>query len=99
MAELFCDICGNTPVRAQVLVEGAKMLACGRCMKSGKILMRLDEDDGVPLAAPAPTSLGPSEDIIEGYGKIIINAREKLGLPISVVAERIKEKESYLHAI
>jgi putative transcription factor len=99
MAELFCDICGKTPVRAQVLVEGAKMLACGSCMRSGKIILRLDEDDGAPLARPAPVSLGSSEEIIEGYGKIIIAAREKVGLPIAVVAERIKEKESYLHAI
>ncbi|MFH1784943.1 MAG: multiprotein-bridging factor 1 family protein [Candidatus Micrarchaeota archaeon] len=99
MAELYCDICGNTPVRAQILVEGAKMLACGRCMKSGKVIMRLDEDDGLPIARPAPTNLGSNEEITEGYGRIIINAREKSGLPIAVVAERIKEKESYLHAI
>ncbi|VVC03862.1 Helix-turn-helix [Candidatus Bilamarchaeum dharawalense] len=100
MAELFCDICGNGPVRAQILVEGAKMLACSRCMRSGKILMRLDDDDeGEPIVRSIPTTMESSEEIVEGYGKIIIAAREKLGLPIAVVAERLKEKESYLHAI
>lgn len=99
MAELYCDICGNTPVRAQVLVEGAKMLACGRCMGSGKVILRLDEDDGEPIVRPTATTLDSSEEIVEGYGRIIINAREKTGLPIAVVAERIKERESYLHAI
>jgi len=68
-------------------------------MRSGKVILRLDEDDGAPIARPEPVSLGSSEEIIEGYGKIIISAREKLGLPIAVVAERLKEKESYLHAI
>lgn len=97
MTELYCDICGNSPVRAQILVEGAKMLACGRCMSSGKVIMRLDDDDGEPIVRP--TTLDSSEEILEGYGRIIINAREKSGLPIAVVAERIKERESYLHAI
>ncbi|MFH1521174.1 MAG: multiprotein-bridging factor 1 family protein [Candidatus Micrarchaeota archaeon] len=99
MAELYCDICGKTPVRAQVLIEGAKMLACGMCMRSGKVIMRLDEDDGEPIVRPITTHLDSNEEIIEGYGRIIINAREKSGLPIAVIAERIKEKESYIHAI
>lgn len=98
MAELFCDICGGGPVRAQILVEGAKMLACARCMGSGKVLMRLDEDDE-PIVRPVAAAMDSSEEIVEGYGRIIVAAREKKGLPIAVVAERLSERESYLHAI
>ena len=98
MAELSCDICGATPVRAQILVEGAKLLACGRCMKTGKIIHRFhdDEPDAVPEAYKPPEE---SEEIVEDYGKLIRSAREKAKLPIAVVAERIREKESYLQAI
>lgn len=98
MAELYCDICGKGPVRAQILLEGARMLACGRCMHSGKILHRFD-DEGSIKPRPAPATVGGGEEIIEGYGRIIRSAREKAGIPVAVVAERIKEKENYLKAI
>ena len=98
MSDLYCDICGRTPVRAQILVEGAKMLACAACMRSGKVLHRFEEDQPPPSDSPTIV-MESSEEIAEGYGRKIINARERLKLPISVVAERLKEKESYLHAI
>jgi uncharacterized protein (TIGR00270 family) len=98
MAELYCDICGRAPVRAQIQVEGAKMLACGPCMRTGKVLQRFDEG-GASVAKAAPTALESSEEIIEGYGKIIASAREKSGLPLAVIAERMRERESYLHAV
>lgn len=99
MTELSCDICGNTPVRAQILLEGAKLLACGRCMRTGKILHRF-HDDEEPSEAPVSRPAGPaSEEVVENYAKVIKDARQRLKLPISVVAERISEKESYLQAI
>lgn len=103
MAELFCDICGKGQVRAQIQVEGAKLLACASCMKSGKILHRFqDEDEGgggvVAERAPSP-ELGGGEEIADDWGKIIKAARDRAHLPLAVVAERINEKESYLDAI
>lgn len=101
MAELYCDICGQTPVKAQILLEGAKLLACARCMRSGKVIHRFyEEGEERPVAiAKAPSTLDSGEEVVDGYGKIIRNAREKTRLPLSVVAERIQEKESYLNAI
>ena len=98
--KLSCDICGRDEARAIVLIEGAKMVACGRCMRNGKIVHRLD-DDGVeiaPRAAPRG-SMEVSEEIIENYGKTIRQARDKMGVKMSVIAEKISEKESYLDAI
>ena len=101
MAEVYCDICGKAPVRAQILLEGAKLLACARCMRGNKVVHRFyDDEEGEPVAVqPRPSRLGSGEDIVDGYGKIIRNARERAKLPISVIAERIKEKASYLNAI
>jgi putative transcription factor len=99
MTELSCDICGNTPVRAQILLEGAKLLACGRCMRTGKIIHRF-HDDEKPSEAPVSRPAGPAtEEVVENYAKVIKEARQSLKLPIAVVAERISEKESYLQAI
>jgi putative transcription factor len=100
MADLYCDICGKGPVRAQILLEGAKLLACGSCMRGGKILHRLyDEEEGQAAASGSYTVVEASEEILEDFARIIKSARERIGLPLAVVAERIKEKESYLHAI
>ncbi|MDD5172474.1 MAG: multiprotein-bridging factor 1 family protein [Candidatus ainarchaeum sp.] len=100
MPDLYCDICGKNQVRAQILVEGAKLLACGACMRSGKVLHRFDDDEAVAPSVPsAPATLESGEEVAEGYGKTIRNARERMGLPIAVVAERINEKEAYLHGI
>lgn len=99
MSDLYCDICGKAPVRALILVEGAKMLACASCMRSGKIIQRFDEDRPPSTLSEGSIVMESAEEIIEGYGKIISNAREKLKLPISVVAERIRERESYLNGV
>ncbi len=101
MGELFCDICGRGPVRAQILVEGAKLLACGACMESGKVLHRFHEDEeGAPLMeAPKPAPEMGGEDIVEDWAAVVRHARNREKLPLAVVAERISEKESYLDAI
>jgi putative transcription factor len=99
MSDLYCDICGRAPVRAQILVEGAKMLACGSCMRSGKVIHRFDPDSPEASPPPAPSAVETTEEIVEGSGKLIRARREKLKLPISVVAERIKERETFLNAI
>ncbi len=97
--ELYCDICGRGPVRAQILIEGAKVLACGSCMRGGKILHRFDEGGEPLVKPPSGSSVESSEEVVEGFGRIIKNAREKSGLPLAVVAERVREKESYLQAL
>lgn len=100
MTELYCDICGRAPVRAQILVEGAKLLACGSCMKSGKIIHRFEEHEATEhLEFSRPSPMEPTEEITEGFGRIIKGARDRAKLPLAVVAERINEKESYLDAI
>jgi len=98
MAELYCDICGGAPVRAQILIEGAKLLACARCMRGGKVIFRFEEEGALPSLSGA-SAAESSEEIVEDYAKIIRNARERIKLPLSVVAERINEQESYLHAL
>ena len=68
-------------------------------MRSGKILHRFDDKVGAAETTLTSSTVESSEEIIEGFGKIIRDAREKTQLPLMVIAERIKEKESYLHSI
>ena len=102
MGDLSCDICGRSPVRAQILVEGAKLLACGACMGSGKVLQRFHEEPqggGPVMDAPRPAPELGGEDIVDDWAIVIRHARDGVKLPLAVVAERISEKESYLDAI
>ena len=101
MADVFCDICGRGPVRAQIMVEGAKLIVCGACMGSGKVLQRFHEDEaGAPvMETPKQVLEMGGEDVVEDCAAVIRHARDRIGLPLSVVAERISEKESYLDAI
>lgn len=100
--KLSCDICGRPEAKAVVLIEGAKMVACGRCAYSNKVLYRLDEDEEGRTIELKPSKRGrmeESEEVIEGYGKAIKKARERMGVKIAVIAEKINEKASYLDAI
>ena len=103
MAELSCDICGATPIRAQILLEGAKLLACGRCAKSGKILhyFRDEEEAERPhaMSGPPPKSIGQEEEVVEGFGEIIRKARQKKKITIEELGLKIQEKANFLHAI
>jgi putative transcription factor len=101
--KLSCDICGRPDARAVILIEGAKMVACGSCMRNGKVLYRLDEgtEEEVSLRAP-PARRSPmesGEEIVEGFGALIKRARDKAGLKLEVIAEKVNEKESYLDAL
>lgn len=100
MEESTCEICGRKNVKAVVSVEGAKLVVCGGCARGKKVLYYLEEREpgrGAPLEPRKKAE--ETEEIVEGYGKIIRKAREKMGLPVSVVAERINEMESYLERI
>ncbi len=99
MGEMTCDICGKEGAVAIVLIEGAKLATCGSCSRGGKTLYRLyDEEDSAPVAVKRRAPM-ETEEIVDDFDKIIKTAREKKGLPLTVVAERISEKESYIHAI
>jgi len=98
MAE--CEICGkNTDELYEVSVEGAKMLACRKCSK-GKgtpLNLRKAGDEGIMQQTQARSA--EEVELVENYGEVIRKAREALGLPMKVLAERISEKESTLMRI
>jgi putative transcription factor len=102
--DLYCDICGRQPVRGQILLEGAKLLVCGSCMRSGKILHRFEDDEigsepSEPIQVRNTPSFDRGEEIIEDAAKLIRSTREKMKLPLQVMAERLNEKESYLQGV
>ena len=102
MEDSTCEICGRKNVRAVVSVEGAKLVVCGGCARGKKVLYYL-EDREMPSDTQHIEKPGrkheETEEIVEDYADRIKRARQKMGLPISVVAEKINEMESYLERI
>ena len=87
MADVFCDICGRGPVRAQIMVEGAKLIVCGACMGSGKVLQRFHEDE-----AGAPVMETPKQ-VLEMGGE---DGYQHCGR-IDALAKKLEKKRMYRH--
>ena len=104
MKEMVCEVCGKRKAAFLVLVEGAKLTACGSCARGGKILHSLEESaqpgtEEEYSKPPVPKSLREEEAPVEDFGRKIRNAREEKGLKREELAKSIHEMESYLEQI
>ncbi len=92
-----CEICGAPEAGYLVQVEGAKLNVCRECSGSGKLIRAPQRQAGKGEEAPA--NIRQEMEVVEGFGRIISEARRKNGLPIEVLAERINEKLSFLERV
>ncbi|MCX8163434.1 MAG: multiprotein bridging factor aMBF1 [Candidatus Micrarchaeota archaeon] len=99
-----CESCGKKIENNQfylVLIEGAKLNVCKECSSLGKILQRpifsTDTKNKKPISSS--TLSEPEYELVEDFGKKISQARQKLGISLAVLAERLAQKESYLERI
>jgi putative transcription factor len=109
---LNCDICGReiTNQAYKIMVEGAKMLVCGRCQRLGKPYV---EDPAFNRTPPKGT-FGPrvvqrrapellrgmdETDIVEDCADRVRRQRMKLGLSQDQLAKSVKEKLSVIQKI
>ena len=94
-----CEICGKPTEKLFVInLEGARVMVCERCSEGKKVLNRIDlSKKASRLEQYKAKKLGTEADeLIDGYGTAIRKARERMGLPLKVLAEKINEKESTL---
>lgn len=93
-----CEICGKpTAVQYVIEIEGAEMRVCENCSRGKQVLAKYGDEKPIwekPVVARKERI--EEDEIIDNYGEKIRKARESLGLPIQVVAEKISEKESTL---
>ncbi len=96
-----CEICGkDTDTVYTVLVEGVELHVCPSCARGKHII-----SDPTTQRAVKRQSFGSAPhqsedpDLIDGYGMAIRNARERLKLPLKVLAEMINEKETFLERV
>jgi putative transcription factor len=96
-----CEICGRPMAKVYVVeIEGAQMSVCEACAKGKNPLQIIDTRK--PQHQPqhrAAERVEGEEEMVEGYGKKLREARDRMGLPLKVLAERIAEKESTLFRV
>lgn len=98
-----CEVCGRSTPKVIAIIEGATLRVCKECAKAGRVIDKIythkskgddKEERAYKRAKPITT-----EDIVENYSGMIRKKRQELKIPIPVMAERLKEKESYLYGI
>ena len=95
-----CEICGAGVAEYIIQVEGAKLNVCRDCSNSGKLIRGPPPKQYKPKPGEEAIAHGKEEmEVAEGYGRLISDARKKLGLPLEVLAERINEKWSFLERV
>ncbi len=99
-----CEICGaETDTLYEIEIEGATMLVCSVCAKgkhlTGKVVRegKTEQDEKQKQETKSRKQEGEEEyELIDNYGEEIKKARENLGIPVKVLAEKISEKASTL---
>jgi putative transcription factor len=94
-----CEICGKKCETVySINIEGAYLLVCKKCSEGHEILNVLGSNN-TNQKLDIPKNIEKNDEVIEGYGGIIRDARTKMGLTLKVLAEKINEKESTLRRI
>ena len=97
-----CEICGRKDgAMFYILIEGAKMSACGNCSKGAKVLGMMGSiiDGKTKVPTPMIEFKEKETEIIDNYGKLIKDARMHRMLELKDLAKTINENEAYLKHI
>ena len=93
-----CELCGKKSELFRAKIEGTIVDVCEKCSKFGEIIERvIKEEENKIVKKKIREEI--IEEIRKGYGAIIKNAREKLGLTQEELARKINEKESLIHKL
>jgi len=98
---MYCEICGGSGASQTILMDGAEMLVCLQCTAYGKPA-KPSFNQNVNLRSSLPMEKKDKFDetpLVIDFGKRIRLAREKKGLTVKELAEKLFEKESVLHKI
>ncbi|MGB9708856.1 MAG: multiprotein bridging factor aMBF1 [Infirmifilum sp.] len=102
-----CELCGAElrGIAYRIVLDGAEMIVCTRCARGKTVLGSIKigvEPSRQTFKAKAPVKYNrrdTEEVIVEGYGEIIRQAREKMGLTRELLAVMVGEKESTIRRI
>jgi putative transcription factor len=95
-----CEICGKETKKIFITeIEGVVLRACEECSKGGKILNIISENNKPKIERQMSDYQEEEYELIEDYGKVIEEARKKIGISLEELAKGIGEKESLIRKI
>jgi putative transcription factor len=93
-----CELCGRKDAMYDCEIEGTRMKVCEDCSKFGKV--KGSSSVRVVVAEKRVVqNQEPEYAFMQGYGLIVKNARERLGLKQEDFAKRINEHKSIVHQV
>ncbi|MGC9058825.1 MAG: multiprotein bridging factor aMBF1 [Candidatus Aenigmatarchaeota archaeon] len=93
-----CELCGKETNKIFVVeIEGAILEVCENCAKNGRIISIKNKK--IFEKREREKDIEDELELIENYGEVIRNTREKLKISIQELAKRIGEKENLLRKI
>ena len=95
---MACDMCGKDSVLFKTMIEGSLLNVCENCSKYGKIIEKVEKEPVKSKIIKRKID-EPNDFIVDGYFKIIKEAREKKNLTQKELAMKINEKESVIEKI
>lgn len=97
----MCELCGRKPSVYNCEVEGTMMKVCEDCSRFGGVKGKSNKSNVriVVSESKKPVSNDPEYVFVQGYGIIVKNAREKLGLKQEDFAKNINEHKSLIHQV
>jgi len=95
-----CEVCGEDGAELIALINKAKLRVCYDCSKSGKVLTRVAPPPAaVKKMGAKPAAPRAEIEFVADYADRIRKAREKMTIQVEVLAELVREKDSYLRRI
>jgi|TARA_B100002003_G_C14124567_1_gene540893 putative transcription factor len=97
-----CDMCGKESEIFLTNIEGTELNVCGGCSKFGKVIRKVNTQPVTQRETRQQKTFQEEETatiIKAGFGNLIKNAREKLGLKQEDFAKKINEKTSLIHSL
>jgi putative transcription factor len=91
-----CEVCGSKKVAGKARIDGIVFSVCEACAKFGSFTAT---DQPKNEREKFQVKEIPSEDILPDYNKIIRHAREKMGITVKELAEKIMEKQTFIERV
>ncbi len=90
-----CELCGNKINDVYIInLDGTELRVCTKCAQGKTVIGRSGEK--VRVAPMQRSNVKEEASLKENYGRIIREARERMKLPIKVLAEMLNEKETFI---
>lgn len=100
-----CELCGRKTDTAYVVeIDNVELGVCARCAKGRHIISEISDpkrrtvNRSANAQAPVPQR-DEDRQVVENYGQLIRAARERMKLPLRVLAEMLNEKEGLLSRV